>query len=251
METYNRDFADYYDRITAHKDYQAEVETLARYIREAVPHPKPRMLDLGCGTGHHAALLSDRGYDVTAIDLSPDMIRVAASNNAVVKFKTGDVAEMPESGFHFCYSLFNVVNCLESIEDLIALFEAVYARLANDGVFFVEAWNAVAVIAMPPEIVERTYEYEDQKIVRKVTPASDFLNQRLDLRYDVDVYSIESPPDKVKSFTVTHHLVLYTPLEIEYCLKQAGFGNISSYTALPEMAPATATDRMLAFACNK
>lgn len=250
-ETYNRDFADYYDRITAHKDYQAEIETLVRYLRNAVRHPNPKVLDVGCGTGHHAALLAEQEYDITAIDLSPDMIRIASSKHANVKFKCGDIAEMPQTGFHFSYSLFNVINCLESMKGMIAFFKAVFERLAPDGVFFVESWNPIAVIAVPPETVERTYEYEDEKIVRKVTPFSDFLNQRLDLQYDIDVYSTGGQPEKVKSFSVTHRLVLFTPLEIEYCLEQAGFRNIIRYTALPEMHQVTASDRMLAFTCTK
>jgi len=250
-QTYNRDFADYYDRITAHKDYQSEIDTLVRYMRKVIRDPNPRVLDVGCGTGHHAALMAQKGYDITAIDLSPDMIRIAAAKNADVKFKSGDIAEMADTGFHFCYSLFNVINCFPSLEALIAFFKEVFVRLTAGGVFFVESWNPIAVIAVPPEIVERTYEYADEKIVRKVAPASDFLNQRLDLQYDIDVYSTGAQPEKVKSFTVTHQLVLFTPLEIEYCLKQAGFRNINVHTALPEMAQATASDRMLAFTCQK
>jgi SAM-dependent methyltransferase len=250
-ETYNRDFSDYYDRITKHKDYQGEIDALVRFMRQEVSHPSPRVLDVGCGTGSHAALMAEKGYDVTAIDLSPDMIRIAASKSAAVKFKSGDVAEMPESGFHFCYSLFNVINCLDTIASLTTFFQAVAARLAPGGLFLVESWNPIAVIAAPPEVVERTYEYEDERIVRKVTPAPDFLHQRLDLRYDVDVYGTGDRQEKLKSFTVVHQLVLFTPLEIEYCLGRAGFGDVKIQTALPELAEATATDRMLAFTARK
>lgn len=250
-QTYNSDFSNYYDKITGHKDYQGEINALARFIQQAVSHPAPKVLDVGCGTGNHAALLAEKGYDITAIDLSPDMIRIAESKNPAVNFRSGDVAELGENGFHFCYSLFNVINCLDTMETLIAFFKAISARLADDGKFFVESWNPIAVIAAPPEIVERTYEFENEKIVRKVTPASAFLHQRLDLQYDVDVYETSGQFEKVKSFSVIHHLVLFTPLEIEYALQQAGFKNIKIHTALPELAPATATDRMLAFTCEK
>jgi len=250
-ETYNRDFSDYYDRITKHKDYRAEIDALVRFIRQEVHHRSPRVLDVGCGTGSHAALLAGEGFDLTAIDLSPDMIRIAASKSAQVNFKSGDIAAMPESGFHFSYSLFNVINCLTSMESLVAFFKAIYARLEPGGGLLVESWNPIAVVAAPPEIVERIYEYEDEKIVRKVTPSSDFLRQRLDLRYDVDVYGTGDRADKLKSFTVVHQLLLFTPLEVEYCLKQVGFDEINIRTALPELAEATATDRMLAFTARK
>ena len=250
-ETYNRDFSAYYDRITQHKDYRAEIDALVRFIRQEVNDPNPRVLDVGCGTGNHAVLLAAEGYDITAIDLSPDMIKIAAAKNSEAKFKSADIAEMPESGFHFSYSVFNVINCLDTLESLTAFFKEISVRLERGGVFLVESWNPIAIVAAPPEVVERTYEFEDERIVRKVSPAWDFLRQRLDLRYDVNVYGTGARAEKLKSFTVVHQLVLFTPLEIEYCLKQAGFGDIKIRTALPELAEATATDRMLAFTARK
>jgi SAM-dependent methyltransferase len=250
-QTYDSDFCTYYDRITSHKDYQAEINTLAHYIRSAVRHPNPKLLDVGCGTGNHAALLAEEGYDITAIDLSPDMIRVAKSKNVNVNFECGDIAHAPPASFDFCYSLFNVINCLDTMENLISFFREIFARLADGGGLLLESWNPIAVIATPPETVQRTFDYENERIVRTVVPQPDFLNQRLDLKYQIDVYGTGGHFEKVKSFTVVHHLLLFTPLEIEYSLKQAGFGKIKIHTALPEMAPATASDRMLAFTCEK
>ncbi|MEM8912643.1 MAG: class I SAM-dependent methyltransferase [Planctomycetota bacterium] len=37
--------------------------------------PRPRIADLGCGTGRTAAVLAGRGYDVLGIDLSQSMLR--------------------------------------------------------------------------------------------------------------------------------------------------------------------------------
>lgn len=249
-KTYNRHFADYYDKITQHKDYRAEIDSLVKLIRESVSDPNARILDVGCGTGNHAVLLAERGYDVTAIDLSPDMIRIASAKNSKAKFKSGDIGQMPETGFQFCYSLFNVINCLNSLSQLIDFFKAISAHLVDGGTVFIESWNPIAVIAAPPEVVERTYEAGGEEIVRKVVPEWDFLRQRLNLRYDVVVHS-RPQRNQPKVFTVVHELLLFTPLEIEYALQQAGLTNIRIRTALPEVAEAKADDRMLAFTAEK
>ena len=47
--------------------------------------------DLGCGPGQIARYLRDQGVNVIGIDLSPEMIRVAASRNADIEFRVGDM----------------------------------------------------------------------------------------------------------------------------------------------------------------
>ena len=41
------------------------------------PKPGERMIDLGCGTGHLAQQLADRGVDIVGVDASPQMIAKA------------------------------------------------------------------------------------------------------------------------------------------------------------------------------
>jgi SAM-dependent methyltransferase len=249
---YDAPFATYYDRLTSHKDYEAEVRRLVRLVRETAPEPQPRILDVGCGTGTHAALLAEEDFDVTAVEPSPEMAKQAeAKASPTLKVVCGDIADLDDADFPFCVSLFNVINCLESLEGLVAFFGEISARLAAGAVFLAESWNSVAVIAAPPVTVERTYEDETQRIRRTVVPDPDFLHQRLDLQYQVVVSRADRDRDDATRFDVTQRLVLFTPLEIEFALRRAGFGNIRVRTALPDLAAATATDRMLAFTCNK
>ncbi len=46
-------------------------------LREAFPSPGSAILDVGCGGGHNAAALRRLGYDVTAVDAVPEMLREA------------------------------------------------------------------------------------------------------------------------------------------------------------------------------
>ena len=53
-----------------------------------------RVCDLGCGPGHVARYLHDRGCDVIGIDLSPRMIEMARQLNPEVEFRVGDLAAL-------------------------------------------------------------------------------------------------------------------------------------------------------------
>ncbi len=50
--------------------------------------------DLGCGPGHVARYLRGQGVDVTGIDLSPEMVRVARARNPGIEFFTGDMTAL-------------------------------------------------------------------------------------------------------------------------------------------------------------
>src|SRR4051812_23733581 len=49
------------------------------------------IVDAGCGTGRHAALLAERRFDVTGIDASAEMIEVARARSEVATFEVGDL----------------------------------------------------------------------------------------------------------------------------------------------------------------
>jgi SAM-dependent methyltransferase len=246
VATYGRDFARHYDVIVGHKDYAAEVDALDRLIRGAVPSGRPRVLDVGCGTGTHALLLAARGHEVTGTDLSPEMIDIARAKGGAPTFACLPLDRMEPGAFDFGYSVFNVVNCLAGLDELISFFADVAARLIRGATLLVESWNPIAVIAEPPETVERVFVDGGRRIVRTVTPRCDFLRQRLDLTYRIVAHAADGA-DRAPELEVVHGLVLFTPLEIEHALTRAGFTGVRVLTALPDLREATASDRMLAF----
>ncbi len=71
------DFADYYDRFTAHHDYELWMDRLERL---ALTHGLRgrRLLDVACGTGKSLLPLLDRGYEAVGCDLSERMLARAA-----------------------------------------------------------------------------------------------------------------------------------------------------------------------------
>src|SRR6476646_2477407 len=69
---------------------QAWVDLLGRLL----PRAPAAVVDLGCGTGTLSVLLAELGYEVTAVDLSPNMLAAARDKaraaGVVVDFQLGD-----------------------------------------------------------------------------------------------------------------------------------------------------------------
>lgn len=67
-----KEFAKYYDRFYKNKDYEKEVGFLMNFIKEG-----DEIIDIGCGTGIHASLISQKGFYVDCLDLNDEMLEVA------------------------------------------------------------------------------------------------------------------------------------------------------------------------------
>ena len=57
--------------------------------------PARGVLDVGCGPGHVAGYLSERGLDATGVDLSPAMVEIARRLNPKIPFHEADMRELP------------------------------------------------------------------------------------------------------------------------------------------------------------
>ena len=73
-----------------------------------------RILDLCCGTGHLAAALCRRGYDVTGVDASGDMLRFARRNAPAARFLLGDIRS-----FHLPERFDAIVSTGDSLNHLL------------------------------------------------------------------------------------------------------------------------------------
>jgi SAM-dependent methyltransferase len=136
LETYER-MAPYYDAFTADYDYEAWLAGLERLALEHGLRGR-RLLDLACGTGKSFMPLLNRGYAVTACDLSPAMVELAREKLAPgqAEVRVADMRELPALGeFDLVTCLDDALNYLLSDEELRATFRGVAAQLAERGLF--------------------------------------------------------------------------------------------------------------------
>ena len=71
-------YSRYYNLLYKDKDYNGEVGFIHKLIQKYSPDAQ-NILDLGCGTGRHDALLAEKGYAMTGVDMSEEMLLIASS----------------------------------------------------------------------------------------------------------------------------------------------------------------------------
>jgi len=89
---------------------KAEKKVLGRLLPDA--GQGKRLLDVGCGTGHWSAYFARRGFEVTGIDISEQMIEVARGKNiSGSRFEVADAENLP-----FADNQFDVATAVTVIE---------------------------------------------------------------------------------------------------------------------------------------
>ena len=97
------------------------------FLLQSVPEKCERVLEIGCGTGAFSRRLAERAEHVLALDLSPEMIRVAGSRSAQfpnLEFQVADVMTQDFTPEHFdCIATLATLHHLP-LQEVLAKMEA-------------------------------------------------------------------------------------------------------------------------------
>ena len=129
------DFALFYDLLTENIDYEALAEMyaglLCRYGAKG-----GELLDLACGTGSLSVPLAKRGFDVTAADISQEMLIAAAAKSSEAHWLCADMTRLPfEEQFDAVVCALDSINHLPDLQAVQQTFDGVYRSLKAGGVF--------------------------------------------------------------------------------------------------------------------
>lgn len=134
-DIYDDFYADIYDYLvfnTLKDEYE-----VGFIINSASASSKSKILDIGCGTGHHVASLGSKGLDVIGIDSSVSMIKKAKENFPDYKFEVADATNgstfQPESFTHILCMYFTIYY----IKDKSQFFNNCYNWLMPGGCLIV------------------------------------------------------------------------------------------------------------------
>ena len=127
------EYAQHYDEaVFRDKDYIA-YKKIPQWIISELGDIPAKILDLGCGTGLSAIDFFKMGYEITGIDISPEMIAKARSQPFKELFCQSLEKELPvKSGLFDAVVLLGV---LEFIQNSEKLFAEAFRSLKNGGVF--------------------------------------------------------------------------------------------------------------------
>lgn len=221
-------FAQVYDDLMREIDYKQWGDYVFRLLLNAKNEVK-NVLEFGCGTGNITSELAQKGYAVTAVDLSEEMLtvadeKIAEQNLADVRFFMGDM-----SNFQIGEEFDAVVSCCDSVNylpDKEAVQNFIYCSqdaLKSGGLLL---FDINTPVKFKEVIKDNTYVYDLDNVYCVWENSPDFEAGRMD--YDLSFF-IKEEDGRYSRYDESQSQYIYTVEEIYHMLKNAGFINIKIY----------------------
>ena len=229
-----------YDRLTNDVDYESWVD-FAHAILEKEGLKVRTVADLACGTGSATRLLAQRGYQVTAVDLSESMLTEAMD-------KCSDLERMPVfvhqnlAELRLPRAVDMAVCFLDSLDyildpaDCAAAIRRIYQALNPGGIFIFDVNTPEKLRAMDGQVF--LDEDDDVYCVWR----GEFDGESNICSYGMDLFQREG--DMWRRSFEEHREYAYTIEQLKTYLKDAGFTHIRVYADREFCAPREGEQRV-------
>jgi len=174
------------------------------------------LVDLGCGSGILAKYFISKGYSVTGIDQSQEMISIAKKKTENAHFMLGSFYSM---NIPSCNVVLSTGECLNYYNKMTTrsqpkkLFQQIYSAISSQGIFIFD-------FAMPGRVESSNKkkwrrDNWEMKVEHKEDKKSNYLTRKIFLKINTKKGEFQKQE--------THRLKLYKKEELESLLVGAGF----------------------------
>ena len=244
MEIYEK-FASVYDAIMDDSLYDKWTAFSLRHF----PKGKKTLLELACGTGIQSVRFAQEGLEVTGLDLSSDMLKIARKRAQAagfdLPFLQANMLDLSAAGQYDLITCYSDSLCYMQDEVEVGdVFKQVYDHLNEGGRFIFD--------------VHSTYQIDE------LFPGYSHHENAEDFAMVWDTYADEAPHSVVHELTFfiqdedgrfsrfdeVHEERTYDILTYDILLEQAGFKSFKVYADFEDEEPGETSQRWF-FVCEK
>ena len=204
-----------------------------------------KVLDVACGTGEFSVRLAQKGYTVTGIDLSDEMLAIAKAKadqyGVTIPFYQQNMIELDTGNQYdsiviFCDSL----NYLHSETDVQSTFQRVYEQLQPGGLFM---FDVHSVFKMEHVFAGQTFA-DVQDEVSYIWNSFEG-TEPFSVEHELTFFVKEEESDLYDRFDEDHYQRTYDVETYIAWLKEAGFTVKEILADLEDQEPAEDSERIL------
>ncbi|MBL1230833.1 class I SAM-dependent methyltransferase [Enterococcus sp. BWB1-3] len=240
-------FAFVYDEVMDEALYEQWLAFSMRHL----PKQTKRILELACGTGRLAVDFAEAGFEVTALDLSEEMLAIASKRSNEkdmdIQFVQGDMLELSEVGQYEAITCFSDSLCyMESRRDVQQVFDEVYQALEDQGTFI---FDVHSIYQMDEIFPDYSYHYQTEEFAflwdsypgEKEHSIEHFLTFFVKQEEGKEVFIRRDELHQERTYSLDNYLMM---------LESSGFSEIQVYGDFTDEEPKETTTRWF-FVCQK
>lgn len=222
-------FAFVYDRFMDNVPYQEWADYVESLLKE-YGISDGLVLDLGCGTGSLTEILAEKGYDMTGIDISADMLDIAMQKRAAsgkdILYLLQDMREFELYGtVRAVVSICDSINYLMSEEDLLQTFRLVNNYLDPGGIFIFDLNMAYKY----RELIGDSTIAENQDGASFIWENTWYEEEQVN-EYDLTIF-VEEEQGLYRKYEETHLQKAYEVETVRRLIEEAGMEFVAVYDA--------------------
>lgn len=124
---------------------EVECNFIESCLEAHAPKGSKRLFDIGCGSGRHLLPLAKAGFQITGVDVRPEMVAYvqeqAKQKGLSVTVEKGDINQLTQTGpFDLAYCFMDTFRFLLTNEAIINHLRTVASLLAPGGVYVTDFW---------------------------------------------------------------------------------------------------------------
>lgn len=185
-------YAQYYDVIYRRKNYKKECVYLEKLFKKHAPRRVKTVLDLGCGTANHMVPFLEKGYKMTGVDASGQMLKLASQKldklNLRAELLKGKLQSFQlDHKFDTVICLFSVIDYITQKKALSLMLENVARHMKKTSLFIFDFWNESAVSGYYSPRKTNLFEFDGKTLERSSVTQVNSLKRLCEVNYTCSV----------------------------------------------------------------
>ncbi len=227
-------YSKYYNIVYKKKDYKSEINYIINILGSRIKSIKS-ILELGSGTGSHAYYLIKKGFKLTCVEQSKDMISNFKVKSKKVKIINKDLKKIRlKKRFDLVLSIFHVINYMIKENDLNSFFKTASFHLKKGGYLLFDTWYYPAVKYDPPKKIKKIFDDEYLIINRKALPKK--LSKKIyKIKYDISIFNKKNL--KEMKFSEIHKIRAFDSKELNKISQKYNFKKTDNFAFLKKIHP--------------
>ena len=197
-----------------------------------------RVLEVACGTGKLCRMLAEEGFEMTGVDISPQMIEAAIQRSAKeglqIRYETQDASKLNlDTQFDAAFSFFDSLNNILELDDFRSALRHVRNHLAPGSPFLFDLNTAYA---FQKKMFDQTNLKPTEELRYKWVGHWDEATRIC--RIEMDFWH------RGEHFTETHVQRAYSEEEVRSAMTDSGFVRVQIFNAYTLESPKKSSDRI-------